>query len=108
MSKLTEGTKFDEGKPRMDLIDSYAIEELSKVLSFGAEKYEEHNWRKGMKVSRLLAAGLRHIYSFMKGEDNDPETGLSHIAHAMCCMMFILWLVKAKPEYDDRFRQKES
>lgn len=99
---LTTGTKYDAGKPRMDLLDAYAIEELAKVLTFGATKYEEHNWRKGIKVGRLIAAALRHLFSLLKGETNDPETGLSHAAHAMCCCMFLVWILKHKPEMDDR------
>lgn len=99
---MSEGTKFDAGKPRMDLLDPYAIEQLAQVLTFGAEKYAPHNWRKGISFSRLIAAALRHIMAFQRGEDNDPETGLPHCAHAMCCMMFIVALMKYKPEMDDR------
>ena len=96
------GQKFDQDKPRMDLLDSSALEELSKVLTFGAKKYAAHNWRKGITTSRLIAAALRHIFAYLGGQNNDPETGLSHIAHAMCCCMFILGL-KNKTEMDDRY-----
>ena len=98
-----EGVKFDADKPRCDLLDAYALEELSKVLTFGAEKYAPDNWRKGIRMSRLLAAALRHTFALMRGEDVDGETGLSHAAHAMCCMMFIIWTLKNKPEMDDRY-----
>lgn len=99
------GLKFDTDKPRMDLIDGEAMEELAKVLTFGAKKYAEHNWRKGITLSRLLAALLRHAYAILRGEDTDEETGLPHAAHAMCCCMFLLWTMKHKPDMDDRWKK---
>lgn len=101
--QLTEGVKYDQDKPDFSLLSSYAITELCKVLTFGGRKYDLHNWRKGIAITRLIAASLRHIFSFLAGESKDPETGLSHIAHAMCCCMFILELMEVKPECDDRF-----
>jgi hypothetical protein len=98
------GIKHDQGKPRMELLDSQAISELAKVLTFGAQKYEAHNWRRGLKKTRLIAAALRHLFAYLGGEDKDPETGLSHAAHAMCCCMFILGL-EHREDLDDRFRE---
>mgnify|MGYP000078234772 CR=1 FL=1 len=101
-AQFEQGTKFDSGKPLLDLLDPYALEELAKVLTFGAGKYAPHNWRKGIAISRLTASLLRHIFAFMRGQNTDPETGLSHIAHAMCNCMFILWTMEYKPGFDDR------
>lgn len=98
------GQKFDQDKPRMDLLDAYATEELAKVLTFGAKKYAPHNWRKGIGYARLIAAALRHIYAFARGEDIDEETGLSHMAHAMCCCMFLIWMHQSRRSFDDRWR----
>lgn len=98
------GVKFDSDKPRMELIDSYAAEELAKVLTFGAEKYAADNWRKGISYRRLIAAALRHTFALLRGEDNDAETGLSHAAHLMCCAMFLVWTVKHRPDMDDRWK----
>lgn len=98
------GLKFDDQKPRMDLLDSYAIEQLARVLTFGAQKYASHNWRKGISKGRLLAAALRHLFAYLRGEDHDLESGLSHVAHAMCCCMFLLGL-EHKPELDDRYKE---
>lgn len=96
--------KFDGDKPRMDLLDRYAIEQLASVLTFGARKYAAHNWRNGLEYSRLVAAALRHIHAFNDGEDLDPESGLPHAAHAMCCLMFLLGTMKHRPDMDDRWR----
>lgn len=73
--------KKDEGKLRLDLIPVDAMEELSKVYAFGAQKYAEHSWESGMKLSRVYAALLRHLFAWWRGEDTDPESGLSHLAH---------------------------
>lgn len=100
------GMKFDKDKPRMDLIDPASLTELAKVLAFGANKYAEHNWRKGIKLSRLTAASMRHLTAIMSGENLDDETGLQHAAHLMCCAMFLIWTIENYPEMDDRWRNK--
>lgn len=101
---VSQGVKFDGDKPRMDLLDAYAIEQLSQVLTFGASKYASHNWRKGIAKGRLIAAALRHLFAYLRGEDKDPESGLSHVAHAMCCCMFLLGL-EHRDDLDDRWKE---
>lgn len=98
------GVKFDGDKPRMDLLDPHAIEQLSQVLTFGAQKYAAHNWRQGISKSRLLAAAFRHLFAYLRGEDKDPESGLPHVAHAMCCCMFLLGL-EHRADLDDRWKE---
>jgi len=102
---LPGGVKHDADKPRMDLLDAYAIEQLSHVLTFGAKKYDAHNWRKGIAKGRLIAAALRHLFAYLRGEDKDPETGLSHAAHAMCCCMFLIGL-EHRADLDDRWKEQ--
>ena len=99
-----EAVKYDNEKPRMDLLDPVALEGLAKVLTFGAQKYAAHNWRKGIANSRLIAAMLRHLFAIMRGEDIDPESGLPHIDHLGCCWMFLSNNMKVRPEMDDRWR----
>jgi hypothetical protein len=101
------GIKHDQDKPRMDLLDGHAIEQLALVLGFGAQKYAAHNWRKGLTKSRLVGAALRHLFAYLRGEDIDAETGLSHAAHAMCCCMFILGLEHRK-DLDDRYSESAA
>lgn len=98
------GTKYDGEKPRMDLLDPLALEGLAKVLTFGAQKYAAHNWRKGIANTRLLAALLRHTFAIMRGEDIDPESGYPHIDHVGCCWMFLSNNMKTRPEMDDRWK----
>lgn len=104
-AKVQEGLKYDSGKPPMSLIDRHALEEIAKVLAFGANKYAAHNWRNGIAYSRLLDAAMRHITAYADGEDVDPESGLSHVAHAGCCIVFLLGMAANKPEFDDRWRK---
>ena len=87
----SDGIKYDSEKPKMNLLPPKAIVEISKVLTFGAAKYDAENWRKLDDLqNRYTAGALRHIFAHMDGEELDPETNLSHLAHAMCCLLFKL------------------
>lgn len=99
-----QGIKYDQDKPRMDLLDSDALVGLAKVLTFGATKYAAHNWRNGINDSRLVAALLRHISAINKGELVDPESGLPHIDHVGCCWMFLSWNQKNRPNLNDLWK----
>ena len=96
----------DSGKTNWSLMPFEALEEINKVLEFGATKYSANNWQEGtgFKYSRVLNSLLRHVFAFMRGEDKDPESGLSHMAHAGCNVLFILYYLKKKTRYanDDR------
>lgn len=102
MSEL--GQKLDSEKPRMDLIDSEFLIGLASVLTFGANKYAAHNWRGGISYSRLLAAAYRHLGALNAGEDVDGESKLGHVFHLACCAMFLSWIMKHRPDLDDRWR----
>lgn len=85
------GVKLDGGKLRWDLIPLRAQEEMVKVLTFGAHKYGPDNWRrvKGWRW-RYSRALVGHVFKYMGGEAFDQETGLHHLAHALCCAAFLL------------------
>ena len=86
-----DGVKYDGEKPKMHLLPPKAINEVAKVLTFGAQKYDEENWRKLEDLqSRYSSGALRHIFAHLDSEDLDPESGLSHLAHAICCLLFKL------------------
>lgn len=106
MRKLTVGVKHDQGKPPISLINRRALEEEARVMAYGAKKYAAHNWRKGISSSRLLDAALRHILAYADGENLDLETGLSHLAHARCCLAFQIELEHTHPKLDDRHAKK--
>ena len=88
---IYKGLKYDSAKPKMNLLPPKALIEVGKVLTFGAEKYGPENWKELEDLqNRYTAGALRHIFAHMDGEKLDPETGLSHMAHALCCLLFKL------------------
>jgi hypothetical protein len=105
---VVKATKYDEGKPPVSLISTKALIEEAKVMAYGEKKYGRDNWRKGFTYSRLLDAALRHILAYNDGEDKDKETGISHLAHARCCLGFLLEQEKTHPELDDRHGSKKT
>ena len=98
------GIKHDTSKVQVELLPPASLEEIAKVLTFGAKKYASWNWSKGIAYSRLLGAALRHLFAWARGEDKDPESGLSHLAHAGCCIVFLIWMEKFRPDLDDRHK----
>jgi len=87
---MSEGKKFDKGKTRWDLLPYPALEAVAGVFTFGAEKYGDRNWEKGIQYGRLFAAALRHLSKWWCGISNDKESGLKHLAHAGCCVLMLL------------------
>lgn len=89
---MTEGRKFDKGKLRFSLLPWKAVQEIIKVLEFGAVKYDVDNWQQVAEPKqRYWDASMRHLVAYKQGEQLDPESGLHHLAHAGCCVLFLLW-----------------
>ncbi len=89
--EANSGTKNDSGKDRWDLLPVRGTRLIVKVLTFGAAKYAPENWRKVPNArERYYAAAMRHLTAWWEGERDDPETGLPHLAHAGCCIIFLL------------------
>lgn len=85
-----EGYKGDAGKLRWDLLALGPVIEEVRVLTFGAKKYLDWNWVKVPDArARYYAAAMRHLTAWWQGEEADPETGASHLAHARCCLGFL-------------------
>jgi len=102
---MSSGKKFDSGKAPVSLISSEALLQEASVLAMGRDKYGAHNWRGGLEWTRVCDALLRHVLAWKDGEDLDPESGLSHIAHARACTGFILEYIKTHPELDNRYKK---
>lgn len=116
MEKVTAanpGIKFDEGKARIELIAPEFLFATAQVLTFGAQKYADRNWEKGMKWSRCFGAMMRHMWTWWGGKgpttksflfgEMDSETGFSHLWHAACCLMFLIAYEQRGSGEDDRF-----
>jgi len=101
---ILEGVKHDKGKPRMDLIPPEALTALGEVLHFGAEvkEYGERNWEKGMPWGKVYGATLRHLNQWNSGVDKDPESGLSHLNHALANIAFLIAYEKRQIGKDTR------
>lgn len=98
------GIKHDQDKPQMSLLDPEYLEDMAKVLTFGAKKYSAHNWRGGIDISRIISAIYRHLGSINRGEDIDSESGLSHSSHLGVNVMFLNWMLQHRKDLDDRYR----
>jgi hypothetical protein len=98
------GIKHDQGKIRMDLLPMDGLLEIAKVLTFGADKYGDRNWEKGIATHRLRGAQLRHDAATEMGELYDEESGLLHTAHKACSALMELTLhIRARKRVDHGF-----
>lgn len=98
----TPAVKFDDEKARFDLIPGRTMEMLAQVCQYGTTKYADRNWEKGMMWGRVFAALMRHLWAFWRGEANDAESGLPHLAHAMWGCMALLHYSESETGEDDR------
>lgn len=80
--------RYNEGKPKWSLVHYESIVPMIRVLEFGALKYAPDNWKKSMDLKEILNSIQRHLAKLMDGEENDPESGISHMGHIQCNAMF--------------------
>lgn len=97
-----QGTKHDDNKVMFQLLVWSFIEDIAKAMTFGANRCGDRNWQKGIPTSRLWGAVFRHLVAVIKGETVDKESGISHLAHAACNLMFIYWMMLERPDLDDQ------
>jgi len=94
--KITKkGVKHDSGKPRFSLLPLDEVWDVVDVLEHGSKKYKPDNWKyvalEDESNMRYYDACLRHLTAWQKGEILDSESGLPHLAHATCCLLFQAW-----------------
>jgi hypothetical protein len=99
------GTKKDQGKPEVAIIPPIAILEEAKAFTYGKKKYGKWNFKKGLEVTRLISAAMRHILQFLGGEDIDKESEAHHLGCARANLAMALDMMERKPELDDRYRK---
>lgn len=89
------GDKHDTGKVQWQFLPWGEVEDVARVTDFGAKKYAPDNWKHVPNAKdRYFSAAMRHLVAWKSGEKSDKETGLSHLAHAVCCLLFIMWFDK--------------
>lgn len=87
------GRKDDSNKRRYSLLPTGTVNQVVDVLEAGATKYEVANWQQVPDArTRYYDASMRHIDAWWNGELTDSETNLPHLAHAICCLLFLMWL----------------
>ena len=120
-----EGLRYNQGKLEWSLVDFEALEPMVKVFMYGAHKYSIYkdkkgkiikgidipiedahkytlvesgadNWKKGLNLKKILESDMRHTFALLRGEINDPESGLPHIGHKMCNAMFYSYFTQIK------------
>lgn len=101
------GDRKNQGKLQWNLVDFPSLEPMVKVLEFGANKYAAHNWKRGLKVTETLDSLMRHLVALNDGEDNDPESKLPHIGHILCNAMFLSYMLKNRPDLDNRHKPQD-
>ena len=90
VTELPVGTKHDEGKASWSLLPFGPVKDIVAVLDYGAKKYSPEGWRRVDNArTRYFNAAMRHLTAWWEGERNDPESGLPHLAHAGCCLLFL-------------------
>ena len=64
--------------PFQEMTEAYV-----RVAEFGAKKYEPWNWSKGLSRVQILGSLLRHTFAYLRGEETDKDSGLSHTDHIL-------------------------
>ena len=100
------GKKNDSGKLRYDLITTKPLRELARVYTIGSIKYQDHNWRRGFKWSRVYAALQRHANAFWDGESYDETDGQHHLSSVAWCAFTLMEFERTHPSLDDRIKAK--
>lgn len=104
--KVEQGMRYNQDKLQWSLVDFKSFEPMVRVLEFGAKKYAAHNWKKGLKVTQTMESLYRHLFALQSGEDIDPESGLPHIGHIQCNVMFLAHMLLNRPDMDDRYKEE--
>jgi uncharacterized protein YuzB (UPF0349 family) len=96
-----QALRYNQGKVQWSLVDYKSIEPMVRVLEYGCLKYSKDNWKKGMPASQIIESMLRHTYKLLEGELVDPESGIEHVGHIQCNAMFLAYVLREKPEFND-------
>lgn len=86
-----KGKKYDLGKTKLQLLEPCFLMGTAEVLTFGAQKYGEDNWKGGIDDMRIYGSIQRHLVAWRSGQIKDDESGLSHLAHVGAELMFLMW-----------------
>jgi hypothetical protein len=108
VNNMSSGTKHDSGKAPIHFLTREFLEGVAQAQAFGAKKYGDYNFCKGLAYTRLLDAAMRHLMAFTWGENNDNESGESHLSHAAANINMLMYTIKHHPELDDRYKEPKQ
>lgn len=103
-----ENEVFDSGAvrskvtERYDLLAPHAMKRLAETYAEGAEKYDDHNWLKGMPFSQTMNHALKHCFQYLSGDRSED-----HLAHAAWGLLAMLEFDETRPELNDFFYQEK-
>jgi len=101
--KIELSGRYNDDKPKWSLVNFESLIPLVKVLEFGTIKYAKFDWTKGFPTTEICESMLRHIFAYLNGEDKDEESGLPIEGHIFCNAMFLSYMIKNRPDLDDRY-----
>ena len=102
-------TQYGEKKLKMSSTPVMPLQEMGKVFELGAKKYGRYNWRlHAVSATVYYDAALRHLMAWFEGEDTDPESGVSHLAHVMACMAILMDAQKSGKLKDNRLDAEDT
>ena len=104
----SEGLKYDDEKIMLELIAPELLFAVGITLTYGANKYDAENWRKGINYKRIYGGVMRHMTAWFNGENKDPESGLPHLWHAATGMMFLITYEEHDMSYGDKFDDRPN
>jgi len=102
------GKRFNENKPRVELLVPEAMKAEARVWAFGAKKYGDWNWQRGMPWTKVIGCLLRHTFAIMCGEDIDKESGELHAAHIKCNASMLIYYYYHYKKGDDRVKMEDA
>lgn len=106
--KANVAIKFDKDKLKFNLIPPEAEKALAEILTMGAAKYGDRNWENGLDEERILASLRRHLNAYQLGEKTDPESGYSHLKHALCNAAFLVTMEERQDKQAGMYFTVES
>lgn len=97
--------RYNQDKIRWSLVDYEALKPMVEVLAFGAKKYSDDNWKKGLKTKEVCESLMRHLTAYLSGQDNDSESDLPEVGHILCNAMFLSHMHLFRPDMDTRAKK---
>ena len=105
---MSGGKKNDSNKPRVELIPIEFTIGTAKALTYGANKYGDHNFREGIDYARLLSAAKRHLELEIAGIEIDDDSGNEHWMNVAASIAMYAFMKRNRPDLDTRYKYTEE